>query len=170
MSAPQLVAGVDLGGTKILAAVVDDGGRVQSRAQLLTAAQDGAGAVLARVAAAVRQACEAANVDPTSVGGLCVAVPGPFEPETGVVHLAPNLGWRDQPVRAPLQAELGLPVWLENDVRAAVIAEHRHGAGRGRRDVLGVFVGTGIGGGLVLDDQVYRGSTYVAGEIGHLKI
>jgi glucokinase len=170
VSGEQMVIGVDLGGTKILAAVVDARGRIQSRAQLLTDAAEGADAVLARVGAAARQACQAAGLELGGIGGLCVAVPGPFEPETGVVQQAPNLGWQDQPVRAPLQAALGLPVWLENDVRAAVIAEHRQGAGRGRRHMLGVFVGTGIGGGLVFDDRVYRGSTYVAGEIGHVKI
>jgi glucokinase len=170
VSDQQLVLGIDLGGTKILAAVVDARGRIQARAQLMTEAEGGPEAVLGRVAAAARQACAEAAVELSAVGGLCVAVPGPFDPETGVVELAPNLDWHDQPVRAPLQADLGLPVWLENDVRAAVIAEHRHGAGRGRRHLLGVFVGTGIGGGLVLDDKVYRGSTYVAGEIGHVKI
>jgi glucokinase len=170
MPSQSVVVGIDLGGTKILAAVVDQAGRLQGRAQLLTEAQDGPAAVLARVAAAARQACLAAGVELDEVGGLCVAVPGPFEPDTGVVQLAPNLDWHDQPGRAPLQAALGLPVWLENDVRAAVIAEHRHGAGRGRHHMLGVFVGTGIGGGLVLDGQIYRGSTYVAGEIGHVKI
>jgi len=169
-SKPELVIGVDLGGTKILAGVVDSTGEVRSRAKRKTRADRGVSAVIERIAATARKAAEKADVDMDQVGRVGIGAPGALDTSTGVVAEAPNLDWKDVPLRDHLEKELGIPVVLENDVNAGTWGEYRLGAGVGVKHLVGVFVGTGIGGGLVLDGRLYRGSHGKAGEIGHIKI
>jgi len=99
-----------------------------------------------------------------------VGAPGALDSGTGVIAEAPNLGWRNIPLKRLLEEAIGLPVVIENDVNAGTWGEYRLGAGVGSRDLVGIFVGTGIGGGLILNGELYRGSKGKAGEIGHIKI
>ena len=165
---PSLTVGVDLGGTKLRAALVDATGRVlvsEQRATLVAAGFDG---VAGEIGAAVRACIGRAEGAP--VLGVGVGVAGQVVAETGVVSYAPNLFWRDAPLRARLEHELGLPVAVLNDVRAATWGEWRHGAGQGVEDLVVVFVGTGIGGGVVSGGRLLTGCTNMAGELGHLTI
>ena len=104
-----------------------------------------------------------------NVRAIGIGVPGPVDPEQGVIFSAPNLGptWNHLPVASYLSEKLGCPVCLENDVNVGAIGEHSLGAGKGFTDVVAIFVGTGIGGGLILNGELYQGTRFTAGEIGH---
>ncbi|MCL7453153.1 MAG: ROK family protein [Anaerolineae bacterium] len=163
------VIGMDLGGTKILAAVVDGDGRIKAEAKLKTRAGEGPGAVVQRMEEAARQAAQQARVKWSAVKGVGIGVPGPVDPEAGIVHHTPNLqGWEDVPLGPQLSKALGVPVYLENDVNLGTLGEHALGAGRGTRDMVGIFVGTGVGGGLILDGQLRQGFRQAAAEVGHM--
>lgn len=163
----SLSIGVDLGGTKILAGLVDDEGMVLATERQPTprgSAQD----VLAAVADTVRSLASQAR---TSVDAVGLGVPGAVDRDRATVFFAPNLGWTSLPVRAMLQADLGIPVSVENDGNAAAWGEFAFGAASDiDDDVTAVTVGTGIGGGIIVDGRLLRGSHGAAGEIGHLNV
>lgn len=156
--------GVDIGGTKIAAGVVDAEGRILRTARRPTPRHD-ASAVLTEVAAVVDEL--QSSVD-GSIVGVGIGVAGGVDQSRSTVYFAPNLAWSQVPVRAVVEAATGLPVVVENDGATAAWAETRFGAGRGRSHVVMVTVGTGIGGGIVVDGHVMRGAHGVAAEIGHL--
>jgi len=161
--------GLDLGGTKIQAVVTDGGADVVGRARRETPRRGGPETVVHELADAMRGALDDAGVEPMALSGIGLGAPGSVDPRAGVVHQVANIrGWNEPFALGPaLAAELGRPVRIGNDVNVAVEAERRYGAGRGRASFLGVFWGTGVGGGIVLGGrvQVGRGS---AGEIGHV--
>lgn len=156
--------GVDLGGTKILAVLVESG-EVRDEHKAPTPTEGGPQAILDAISVAAHA------VDPDGVAvGVGVGVPGPVAPNSGVLPLACNLfGWTSPvDVASELSARLNQrPVFVDNDCNVATLAEHRLGAGRGVDDLVGVFLGTGVGAGLVLDGQLRRGPHGLAGEIGH---
>lgn len=161
--------GMDMGGTKILAAVVDAEGQILAEAKLKTGAREGPDAVIQRMAEAARQAVRRAEVLWQQVIGLGVGAPGPLDPVHGIVHHAPNLpGWKEVRLGPRLSDLLGVPVFVENDVNLGTLGEHALGAGRGTRDLVGIFVGTGVGGGLILDGQLRSGYRHAAAEVGHM--
>jgi glucokinase len=164
------VGAVDLGGTKILAAVFDAEGQIVSRAKLPTGRDHTPAVVLDRIADCLREAARRAGVAPESLAAVGLGAPGPIDLASGTILLAPNLDWVDVPLRAELEARLGVAVEVGNDVRVAVLAEHGVGAARGARDVVAIWPGTGVGGGLILDDRLYTGSQAFAGEIGHITV
>ena len=161
--------GLDLGGTKIQAVVTANGGRVVGEARRDTPDRDGPEAVTESLALAMREAATQAGVRVNELAAVGVGAPGSLDPASGVVIQVPNISsWEGPYALGPeLSARLGVPVTVGNDVSVAVEAERRLGAGRGVRSFLGVFWGTGIGGGLVVDGHVLlgRGS---AGELGHM--
>ncbi len=165
-----LALGVDLGGTNARAALVDPAtGRVVA-AQKLAHAERTPGAVVATIAAAVQQAAGAAGIDTADLGAAGVGVAGQCLGSTGMVLNAPNLGWREVPLGALLGAALGLRVRVVNDLSAAAWGEWRFGAARGVDDAALVFVGSGIGAGLILGARLHEGGRGVAGELGHVKV
>lgn len=166
------VAAIDLGGTKALVGVVEADGSVRSRVWLSSRDLFGRPAeLLDRLADGVDAAARQAGVPFETLAGIGVCVPGPLDRSRSVVSVAVNLGWVDLAVREELQRRLSRkPVFVENDVRAAAYGEHKLGAGRGHASLLAVFVGSGVGGGLVLDGQLYHGAHGGAGEIGHLVV
>ena len=159
--------GVDLGGTKVEVAQVDTAGRVLQRLRQSTDVKDGLAAVEAEIVAAVRKLEEHAGGRPAGIG---VGVAGQIEATTGVVRFAPNLGWHEAPLQADLSQALKLPVAVINDVRAATWGEWLHGAGQGCNDLVCLFVGTGIGGGVVSGGQMLAGCSNAAGELGHVTV
>ncbi len=164
----KLALGIDLGGTNIQAGVINEHGQVLGRAKLRTEAGKGFEAVMDRVAAAARKACEDAGIKMSMIHTAGIGVPGPINPEKGIVAEAVNLRWNDAPVMMALSDRLGIPVFADNDVNVAVYGEWRAGIGRERPNMLGVWVGTGVGGGLVINSRLHRGAHYSAGEIGHM--
>lgn len=166
-----LRGGLDLGGTKIEAIVVDDANAIVGRARRLTPTEGGPPSVVHELEEAMREAASSAGVEPSSLAGVGIGAPGEVDQAAGTLARAGNLpGWEGvHPVAASLSGALGVPVRLGNDVRVAVEAERVLGAGRSYRSFLGVWWGTGIGGAVVLDGTLWlgRGS---AGELGHVVV
>jgi glucokinase len=166
--------GVDLGATKIVSAAWAVSAEKEKLGSPIAQVKDKtprtgkAKDIVAAITGIVREVAESASGDHRACAGLGVAVPGPLDRERGVVRYTPNLGLEDYPLAAELSQALGMPVRLENDVQAGVLGELVAGALRGFQNAVGIFIGTGIGGGIVLDGKLYRGSTGSAGEIGHM--
>lgn len=147
--------------------LVSPDNKIMGEAKRKTKADEGLEAILARMISGIEESLAAAGTGLGAVGAVGIGAPGAVDPETGVVLEAVNLRWNDVPVAALLSKRLGVPVFLDNDVNVAVLGEHRMGTGKGFRDILGVWLGTGIGGGLILNDRLYYGHFLTAGEIGH---
>lgn len=162
--------GVDLGGTKILAGLFDDSLNLLARNKQPTGAEAGPSGVMGRVAQAVDAVVREAGVSTERIGGMGFAIPGQIVPDQPVVRFAPNLDWRDVNLRQLMPAEWTWPVVLENDVRMGTYGEFAHGAAQGAKHVFGVFVGTGVGGGFILNGELYTGFNGHAGEIGHIVV
>ena len=161
-----LVAGVDIGGTKIAVLVVDASGAVLGRATRSSSVGDQDGAAEA-IVACLDDALATSNLDRAELRAVGVGVPGRVDPAQGTVTLAVNLGWRDFPLKAALESRLGRPVVVENDARAAAIGLHERGVLGDFDDLAYLAVGTGIAAGVVLDGTLHRGARGMAGEIGH---
>jgi glucokinase len=160
--------GVDLGGTKILTGLFDDDMKLLARSKLPTAAESGPAAVFERIDQGVEAVIREANLDPEQISGLGFGIPGQIELGTTRVKFAPNLEWRDVDVRPLLPEHWRWPIIVENDVRMGTFGEYAHGAAHGARNVLGVFAGTGVGGGLILNGELFTGYNGNAGEFGNL--
>ena len=167
----DLRGGIDLGGTKIQAAIVDARGDVSGEARRPTPTSGGPEDVAAAMAAALREAAKAAGVEPADLAGVGVGSPGDADEKTGVVSSARNLpGWEGSfPLADALGEQLGTAVKVGNDVQVATEAEFHLGAGQEFQSLIGVFWGTGVGGGLVLDGRPWLGRG-AAGEIGHVVV
>ena len=162
------VVGVDMGGTKILSAVIDAEGNILGTAKVPTKAEEGTSVVIDRIANCIQKAIDESGVTSDSIQAVGIGAPGPLDPTTGVVIFAPNLGWRDVPLKAELEARVGIPTFVDNDVNVGTLGEHAFGAGKGVQNVVGIFVGTGIGGGIILQGELFHGASKTAGEIGHI--
>lgn len=159
--------GVDLGATHFHVGLVSCAGVVLARNFGLTRREDDPARIIERLAACVRATCADAGVRPDAVSGVGIGAPGSIDFARGVVLEAPNLGWKGVPLAPMLAACLGgVRTVIDNDVNCAVLGENTLGAGANAKDALGVWVGTGVGGGIVLDHEVYRGPLGTAGEIG----
>ena len=167
----DLRGGIDLGGTKIQTAIVSTDGEVLGEARQPTPTSGGPEDVATAMEAALREAATAAGVEPSELQGVGVGSPGDADSETGVVSGARNLpGWKDSfPLGETLSKALGAPVRIGNDVQVATEAEFHLGAGRQFESLIGVFWGTGVGGGIVLAGKPWLGRG-AAGEIGHMVI
>ncbi|MEN1705253.1 MAG: ROK family protein, partial [Planctomycetota bacterium] len=142
MTAAAPVIGIDLGGTHMQVGVVSSTGVLLGRSRCHTDAQEGFDAVIATIAEQCRAACDDAAVSLDAIAGAGLAAPGAVDPGRGLVLRAPNIGWDDAPAAAALEKSIGRPVFLDNDVNAAALAEATLGAGRGHADMLAVWVGT----------------------------
>ena len=169
----RFVLGIDIGGTNlVVGSVAEDGSKLLAAASEPTHAEAGATDVVDRLVdlaeraiAATRRAAPGAEIL-----GVGVGAPGPLDTKRGIVLLTPNLGWVNMPLREIIHERLGLPAALDNDANCAVLGEWWVGAARGARHAIGITIGTGIGGGLILDGRLYHGASDVAGEIGHTTI
>jgi glucokinase len=170
IEAARPVVAIDLGGTKALAGVVEADGAVRSRVWLASRDLSGRPAeLLDRLAKGAAAAADQADVPFAAIGAVGVCVPGPLDSSRSVVAMAPNLGWVNLDVRKELERRLPhMSVFLENDVRAAALSEHKLGAGQGYDSMLAVFVGSGVGGGIIVDRRLFHGAHGGAGEIGHM--
>ena len=160
----MLTIGVDVGGTKVAAGVVDEAGTILARTRRPTPSASPAD-VEAVIADCVHELREGHQVEAVGVGAA-----GFIDADRSRVLVAPNLTWRDEPLRDAVAARVELPVVVENDANAAAWAEHRFGAGRGEDHLVAVTVGTGIGGGIVLEGRLYRGRFGIGAEFGHLQV
>ncbi len=164
----RAVLAADLGGTHLRAAVVDAGGRIVHRVDRPTPVAGSPAEMAALVAALLEMTAREAGAAPAAA---CIATAGLVNADAGKVILAPNIpGFRNVVLTTPVAERLGIPVFIENDASAAALGEFRFGAGRGVRHLLHATLGTGIGGGIVIDGRLYRGAQGLAGEIGHIII
>jgi len=168
----DMVVGVDLGGTNIKVGLVDGAGGLSGRLSAPTPpAGEGAAGIARAICRAVRRCAAEAGLEPAAVRGVGVGSPGTMDLEAGVVDFSPNLpALNGAPLRGLIQDDIGLPCTLENDANAAALAECWIGAGKDASSLVLLTLGTGIGGGIVLDGQVWHGCNGVAGEIGHMVI
>ena len=171
----QFIVGIDLGGTNIAAGVMPiDGTREIAMRMVPTHAEEGSTAVVDRIAALVEdviaQTQAETGAERSDFLGVGIGSPGPLDRARGVVIVTPNLGWRDFPLRDAVSERVRLPATLDNDANCATLGEWWCGAAKGGKNVVGMTIGTGIGGGLILDGKLYHGSSDAAGEIGHTTI
>jgi glucokinase len=166
-----LFVGVDIGGTKVAAGLVDRNGEIKTQIRTPMVAnreaRDGLAAVLSAIDLLFANTPQTRSV----IGGIGICAPGPLDPNTGVVINPPNLPcWRGFPLAAEIEKTYGVPVRVENDANAAALAEAHWGAGRGYRHIFYTGLGTGIGTGIVFDGHIYNGRTGAAAEGGHMSI
>jgi glucokinase len=160
-----LAIGVDIGGTKVAAGVVESDGTILEVRRAPT--PDTEAPAVAHVVVSLVQQLQAAHPTVLTVG---IGAAGWIDRARSLVYFAPNVPWRDEPLRANLAARIDLPIVVENDGNATAWAEHRFGAGRGSLDLICVTIGTGIGGGMVAGGALYRGAFGIAGEFGHMTL
>ncbi len=169
----RYVLGIDIGGTSFsVGSVVEDGSRLIVLRNEPTLAEGGADDVVGRIVAVAHEVIRlTGEAEPGAIClGVGIGAPGPLDVEHGIVLLTPNLGWVDFPLRDRIEAGTGLRASLDNDANCAVLGEWWTGAARGSRHAIGITIGTGIGGGLILDGRLYHGASGCAGEIGHASI
>lgn len=166
-----LMIGVDIGGTKIAAGMVDSGGGIKCQTRTPMVSDEGARAGLAAAISAIDAISAGDPQKRSRVRGIGICSPGPLDPKTGVVVNPPNLPcWRNFPLAAEVAKVYGVPVQIDNDANGAALAEVRWGAGRGHNSVFYATIGTGIGTGIVFGGHIYHGRTGAAGEGGHMSI
>ena len=171
----KYIIGVDLGGTNIgVAAMCADGTGATPLRSEPTEPGRGAEAVVDRIVRMIEETIAdvtaSTGVTRADILGVGVGAPGPLDRERGIVVIAPNLGWRNFPLRDVIADRVNLVATLDNDANCATVGEWWQGAAKGGRNVVGLTIGTGIGGGIILDGKLYHGSSDVAGEIGHTTI
>lgn len=164
----DVIVGVDLGGTKILAGVFGPGLKCLATAKLSTKAERGYDAVVERIQRCVRDAIDEADLSPKQVRAVGIGAPGAINPATGEVLFAPNLRWRDVPLGEDLARLLDAPVFVENDCNVCALGVHAVELDSKPRSLVGIFLGTGIGAGIILDGELYGGFNRTAGEVGHM--
>lgn len=167
----KFLAGADIGGTSLSVVLATPRGRILARAKGLTPPpQEDPAAVLDVLENLLRQCADKAGCSLEDMSGLGVGVPGAVARDRGVVTRAVNLGWREVPLVTLLESRHRVPVTLANDVQVAIEGEHRFGAAQGARQAVGIWVGTGIGGGLIQQGRLHTGASGAAGEIGHMVV
>jgi glucokinase len=167
----DFLLGVDLGGTKILAGVFDAKFNLKGTAKLSTKADRGVEAVINRIARCVNEAVDECDLSLKQLRGVGIGAPGAVDSDSGRVIFAPNLpGWKDIPLKKELEKELGVPVFAGNDCNVCTLGTFDREYKAKPKNLVGVFIGTGIGGGLVINGDLYAGHNLTAGEIGHMVI
>jgi glucokinase len=162
--------GFDLGGTKMMAAVVDEQNGIIARKKRKTRARLGADSGLERIVKTIRDACAEAKINENQISGIGLGVPGMLDPDRGIIHNSPNLGWKKVRVKRTISKTFGCPVEVLNDVDAGLYGEYCYGAAHGARNIVGIFPGTGIGGSCIYEGRIIRGKNHSCMEIGHVHI
>lgn len=168
--------GVDVGGTNIACGIVGDDCKIIARSKVKTngsgktASPAPYGAVLESIKKAVGAACDAAGISVDEASSIGIGCPGLCNSESGIVEYSNNLGFVNVPLKADIESEFGLPVYLENDANAAAFGEFAAGAAKGAKSAVVITLGTGVGSGIIIDGRIYRGANFAGGEIGHTVI
>ncbi len=166
----EFVVGVDLGGTKILAGVFKTSLACIGRSKMSTKPQRGAKGVIDRIARCVEDAVDECDLTLKQVRGVGIGAPGAVDSESGRVIFAPNLGWEDIELKKELEEKLEVPVFVENDCNICALGIYESELEKKPRQMVGIFLGTGIGGGIMLDGKLFSGFNRTAGEVGHMVI
>lgn len=165
------VLAIDVGGTKIIAAIISNKGQVMAREYHLTLADEGAESVIKRILSAIDHLLSLRNLDPSQLDSISIAAAGAIDLDKGLVTLSPSLpGWRNIPLRDIVKGKYRVNTFLINDATAAALGEHHFGAGKEVNNLIYLTVSTGIGGGIIINGKLYSGPRGSAGEIGHMTI
>ena len=166
----KFIVSVDMGGTKILASVLNSKKGIIARQKKPTNIESGTRVYVKDIAELITKVVESSKLKKQNIVAVCLGVPGSVNSKTGIIGLAPNLGIKNYKMKAELEKLIPYPVLLENDVNLGALGVKNYGIGKSATNMLAVFVGTGIGGGVVIDKKMYRGFNFVAGEIGHMLV
>lgn len=169
-SKAEYLVGVDFGGTKILAGVFDSSLNCLGKTKVSTKSERGQEEVIERIARCIQDSVDECDLTMKQIRGVGIGAPGAVNPETGEVIFAPNLKWEEVPLKKELEKKLGVPVFLENDGNICTLGIYETELKAKPRNVIGIFLGTGIGGGLIIEGKLYSGFNRTAGEIGHMVI
>ena len=165
------VLAIDMGGTKIRTAIISNKGQIIVKEDCLTLADEGLEAVTGRILSGIDRLLNLRNIDLSQLHSISIAAAGAIDFEKGLITSSPNLpGWHDVPLRDIVRSKYRVDTFLINDASAAALGEHEFGAGRGVDNLILLTVGTGIGGGIIIDGKLYSGPSGSAGEIGHMTI
>ncbi|MBI5554887.1 MAG: ROK family glucokinase [Elusimicrobia bacterium] len=160
--------GVDLGGTNITIALIDLKGKIKNKVKISTQAGKNAGFVIKTIIENIRVLIR--DVRFSQLVGIGIGAAGQIDQARGVIQFSPNLHWRNVPIVKEIKQEFNLPVYLDNDANVACYGEFLFGAGRGAQNILCITLGTGVGGGIIINNKIYRGAGGAAGEIGHITV
>lgn len=166
----KYIVSVDMGGTKILASVLNSKKGIIARQKKPTDITSGTKVYVKDIAELINNVVSISKLKKENIVAVCLGVPGSVNPQTGIIGFAPNLGIKNYKMKAELEKLIPYPVLLENDVNLGVLGVKNYGVGKKSVNMLAVFVGTGIGGGVIINGKIYRGFNFVAGEIGHMLV
>ena len=160
---------LDIGGTKILGVIFDSNKEIVYRLKKKTkAGGDTSSNVEEVIISVVKELIEKSGIKKSQINAIAAGAPGVINQETGIVLFSPNLPWRNYDIRKPIEKEFGAKFYIGNDVNVGVLGEYKYGAAKGYKNVVGLFVGTGMGGGLILDGKLFTGNEFKAAEYGHM--
>ncbi|MDQ2087379.1 ROK family protein [Herbivorax sp. ANBcel31] len=159
---------MDIGGTKILGTIVDENNNIIFRAKKKTKANKGLEVVEQRMAKVVEELLEQSQIPKEEIVAIGAGAPGVINEDTGEIIYSPNLPWKNYNIKKAIEDKLGIPFFVGNDANIGMMGEWKYGAAVNKKNVVGIFVGTGIGGGLIVNDSLFSGSKYLAGELGHM--
>lgn len=166
----NFIISIDMGGTKVLACAINSKDGIVARVKEPTDPESSPKEYIHNLALIVKKTITKAKLKDEQIAAVCLGIPGLVDPHTGIVGLAPNIGLKNINIKKMLQAELEFPILIENDVNIGALGIKNFGVGKKAKNLLAIFVGTGIGGGIIIDGKLYRGSDYAAGEIGHILV
>lgn len=162
--------GIDIGGTNIACGIVDEDCRIIARSKVKTHSPRPYSDILSDIKQSVRMACSEAGISPSDAESIGIGCPGTCNRDSGVVEYSNNLDFVNVPLRGDMESEFGIKVYLDNDANAAAFGEYCAGAAKGSRNAVVITLGTGVGSGIIIDGQIYSGSNFAGGEIGHTVI
>lgn len=168
VSKKEIMVGIDMGGTSLRALVVNPQNEILAIEKTPTNVAQKPAGIIRDLASMVEDVIRSAGFRRTQLRAVSIGAPGAADPETGMLYHAPNLGWEAVPLGAELRKLLHVPVFVENDVNVGVVGEYALGAGQGTKELVGIFVGTGIGGGIISHGELYLGTRGAAAEVGHM--
>jgi len=169
--AKKHIIGIDLGGTNLKIALLTQDFKIKTSLVLSTADFHQKNSLIEAIASAVERVMDEARCSRSAILGIGLGLPGPIDADKGLVHFFPNIpGWKEVYLKKILEQKIKLPVFIDNDANLMALAESRLGAARGSHNAVCLTLGTGVGGGIIIDNKLYRGSTYAAGEIGHMPV
>ncbi len=161
--------GIDIGGTSIKLGIVSDTGKVLLRDSFLTGSVSGRAELMDKLVEHIHILLKEAKFRKLKISGVGIGAPGPIDVEKGLVYFFPNIkGWENTPLKQILKKRLKLPVFVDNDANVMALGEYLFGAGKGSRNMIGLTLGTGLGGGIIIDGKLFHGPRYSAAEIGHM--
>lgn len=159
---------LDIGGTKVLGAVFDENNNILFKTKKKTRVEKGIDKVEEKIVSVIENLIEGSGIKNEEIAGIAAGAPGVINEDTGEILFAPNLPWRNYDIKSIIENKFKVPFFLGNDANVGMIGEWKYGAAVNKGSVIGVFVGTGIGGGLIINNKLFSGARHLAGELGHM--